>query len=66
MSTVEEIKTAIESLPVNDYTQLRDWFTEKDWEKWDRQLEQDVRAGRLEFLAKEALKEKAEGRLREF
>jgi len=65
MSTVEEIKTAIDSLPVDDYVQLRDWFTEKDWENWDRQLEQDVRAGRLDFLAKEALEEKAERRLRE-
>ena len=65
MSTIQEVISAIESLPEDDYTQLRDWFSEQDWEKWDKQLEEDARAGKLDFLAKEALEEKAKGRLGE-
>jgi len=65
MSTIEEIMSAIESLPEDDYSQLRDWFSERDWGKWDEQLEEDVQAGKLDFLVREALGEKAAGSLRE-
>jgi len=65
MSKVDEIKVAIEALPEEDYVQLRQWFSEKDWEKWDRQIEEDSESGRLDFLIKEALEEKAKGKLKE-
>ncbi|HKY73723.1 MAG TPA: hypothetical protein VJ246_00215 [Patescibacteria group bacterium] len=65
MSKVDEIKVAIEALPEEDYVQLRQWFSEKDWEKWDRQIEEDSKSGRLDFLIKEALEEKAKGKLKE-
>ncbi len=54
MSKVDEIKTAIESLPEEEYVQLRQWFSEKDWEKWDREIEKDSESGRLNFLIKES------------
>ncbi len=41
MSKVDEIKDAIEALPNEDYTQLRQWFSEKDWQKLDKQIETD-------------------------
>lgn len=65
MSKVDEIKEAIEALPKEDYVQLRQWFSEKDWEKWDRQIEEHSESGRLDFLIKEALDEKAKGKLKE-
>ena len=65
MSKVSEIKKAIESLPENDYTQLRLWFSEKDWEKWDKQIQADSEAGKLDFLIKEVLEEKAKGKLKD-
>lgn len=58
MANVDEIKTAIESLPENEFAQLREWFSEKDWEKWDRQIEKDSKSGKLDFLIEEALEEK--------
>jgi hypothetical protein len=58
MSKVDEIKAAIEALPEGDYAQLRQWFSEKDWQKWDRQIEIDSDSGKLDFLIKEALNEK--------
>ena len=65
MSRVEEIQAAIESLPQEEYRRLRDWFTERDWEEWDKEIEADSKAGKLDFLVKEALEDKAKGRLRE-
>ena len=35
---------------------------EADWEAWDRQLEEDVKAGKLDQLAEEALEDLRAGR----
>lgn len=64
MVKVQEIQDAIEALPQKDYVRLRQWFAERDWQQWDRQIEADSGAGRLDFLLKEVAEEKAEGRLR--
>jgi hypothetical protein len=64
MSSVEAIKEAIETLPEEDYARLRKWFSEKDWRKWDKQIAVDSRAGKLDFLVKEAFDGKREGKLR--
>ena len=56
--TVEEIKSAITSLPDNDYARLRKWILEKDWEIWDQEIEEDSKEGKLEFLTHEALESK--------
>ena len=65
MSNVEAIKSAIEALPESDYIKLRQWFNEKDWEKWDKQIEEDSKSGKLDFLIADALKEKGKGTLKE-
>jgi hypothetical protein len=65
VSTVEEIKTAIETLPQAEFARLRQWLLERDWRQWDEQVESDSRSGKLDFLISEALKEKANGTLGE-
>ena len=65
MATVDDIKTAIESLPEEEFSELREWFSEKDWEKWDRQIEKDSESGKLDFLVEEALEEKRAGKLKD-
>lgn len=65
MANVDEIKTAIESLPEEEFVQLREWFSEKDWEKWDRQIEKDSESGKLDFLIEEAFEEKRTGKLKD-
>lgn len=65
MITVEEIKKAIASLPEKEYIILRKWFSEKDWEKWDKQIVKDSKASKLDFFIEEALNEKELGRLRD-
>ncbi len=65
MPSVEEILTSIESLSIEEFAKLREWFYERDWERWDREIEEDSKSGKLDFLVKEALDEKAKGKLKE-
>ena len=65
MPTVAEIQQAIMNLPKSDYARLRNWLFEYDWEEWDREFEEDVKAGRLDFLAAEAMEAKRQGTLKE-
>ena len=65
MSRVDKIKAEIEALPDEEYVRLRQWFSEEDWQKWDRQIEVDSESGKLDFLIKEALEEKTRGELQE-
>jgi hypothetical protein len=57
MSTVQEIKDAVQQLPPDELAAFRAWFAEFDAAAWDRQFEADVAAGRLEKFADEALTE---------
>ena len=61
MSTVEEIQDALRHLSTEDLAAFREWFAEFDAGLWDRQLEADVAAGRLDRLADEALQDLREG-----
>ncbi len=63
--SVDEIKAAIEELQENDYDQLRKWFSEKDWQRWDKEIKDDSESGKLDFLIKEVSEEKEKGRLKE-
>ena len=65
MTTIQEIKSAIGSLPHQEYMQLLGWIHDRDWSEWDKQLESDVASGKLDFLAKEALEAKKKSKLRE-
>jgi hypothetical protein len=65
MSRVEAIQSAILSLSPEEYVYLRQWFAERDWERWDKQIEEDAASGKLDFLIAEAMAEKAQGQLRD-
>jgi len=64
MTGIDAIKKAIDALPEDDYAQLRQWFSEKDWRKWDREIKADSASSKLDFLVREALDEKSKGKLR--
>jgi hypothetical protein len=57
MSSVEQIEAAILKLSPQELTQLADWVLDLDEQRWDEQLEKDIEAGKLDFLAQEALAE---------
>jgi hypothetical protein len=52
----------VRGLPPQYLAAFRAWFADVDAEAWDRQLEEDVAAGRLDRLAEEALRDLREGR----
>ncbi len=65
MTQVEFIQSEIESLPYSEFARLRKWFAEKDWEQWDKQIEMDAAAGKLDFLIEEARAAKAQNTLQQ-
>ncbi|HLY59397.1 MAG TPA: hypothetical protein VKV95_01390 [Terriglobia bacterium] len=62
MSTIAEIEDAVRRLSPKDLAAFREWFVQLDAEAWDRQIEEDVAAGRLDSLADEALEDLKQGR----
>ena len=65
MTRVEELERAVTSLTAEEYREFRRWFLDRDWKQWDRQIEEDSRAGKLDFLVREAFEAKKQGKLEE-
>jgi hypothetical protein len=55
MRKVENLEQQIQALSPEELAEFRAWFLEFDWAAWDRRLERDVRAGKLDHLAAKAL-----------
>ena len=65
MSTVEEIERAIEHLHDAEFARLREWFDERDAQRFDDKIERDAKSGKLDDLARQALAHHAAGRTRQ-
>jgi hypothetical protein len=65
MTSVREIEEAILRLSPAELAAFRAWYTEFDAAEWDRQIEEDIAAGRLDTLAEEALADLHAGRTTE-
>jgi len=65
MATVKDIETAVTDLSKKELSQFRKWFEDFDAAEWDQQFEEDVKSGRLNNIAKEALKDFQEGKFKE-
>ena len=66
MSTVKEIEAAIGELPRDQFFHLITWIKDRFEDEWDRQIEDEVKAGRLDHLAREALGEYRAGQTKPF
>ena len=66
MSKIENIEREIQKLTPSELANFRKWFQEFDAENWDRQIEEDVRAGKLDALADTAIKAFKSRRCTEF
>ena len=62
MITLTEIKAAIEQLPAGDLRQLNVWIADLCWEEWDREIEEDAKAGRLDKLVEQSMAEVRTGK----
>ena len=65
MPKIDELKADIERLPDEDVAELFRWLSEKEWGKWDEEMNADSQAGKLDFLVREAGEEKTKGNLKE-
>ena len=61
MTRLETLERDVQNLTPRELAEFRAWFAEYDWQMWDRQLEQDVAAGKLDAIAAEALAEYERG-----
>jgi hypothetical protein len=59
--SLNEVKTSVEKLSRSDLKEFRRWFEEYDADEWNRQIEQDVRDGKLDALARKALERLRKG-----
>ena len=55
--SVKEIETAIAQLPPKDLVELTSWFADHHHRAWDKQIEDDLEAGRLDALLAEVERE---------
>jgi hypothetical protein len=65
MTTIEEIEKAVAELPADQLRRFRAWFAEFEAARFDRQIEEDAKAGKLDRLAEQALADYQAGRARE-
>lgn len=65
MTQVEILEKNIAELDDDSFAMLREWFTEFDQAPWDKQLESDANAGKLDFLINAALAEHQAGKTRD-
>jgi hypothetical protein len=61
MSRVEDIEKRVKDLPPDELASFRKWFLEFDNDLWERQIESDAAAGKLDALADEALRQHEKG-----
>jgi hypothetical protein len=65
MTKIEDIEKAVSSLSPDELAEFRAWFEAFDADQFDRKIERDAQAGRLDGLADAAIAEFKEGRARE-
>jgi hypothetical protein len=65
MQSLNDIEKSIANLPPERLAEFRAWFETFEAEQWDKQLEKDIQAGKLDRLAKQALAEFEQGRCKE-
>lgn len=64
MTKLEKIEQEIAALDPKDVRKLADWLDDYKAELWDRQIEADAKAGKLDKLAEQALADHRAGRTR--
>ena len=62
--TIRDIETAIAKLPPQKLAAFRAWFYKFENSAWDKQFNQDVKAGKLDKLAESAIEDYEKGRYR--
>jgi len=64
MTKLEQIEKSVAALDENEMKAFAKWFEELQAQRWDKQIEADAKAGRLDKLIAEAKAEIAAGKVR--
>ncbi len=62
--SVQELENAVARLSPEDLARFTEWFEDYKADDWDRQIEADAKAGRLDALVREAEEDIAAGCVR--
>lgn len=65
MKTIKELKKAISQLPPEKLSEFRSWYDKFDAKQWDAEFTNDVKAGKLDTLANEAIEDYKRGNFKE-
>jgi hypothetical protein len=60
--SVEELTSVISKLPAEELSRFSEWYEEFMADQWDRQIEQDMHAGRLDAALQRADDHRRAGR----
>jgi len=61
MGKIDDIKAAVSTLTPAEQAALRAWLEELAAQRFDEQIEADIKAGKLDFLVEEVEREHAAG-----
>jgi hypothetical protein len=64
MSKLEQIESAVASLPEKELRAFRRWFAEFDAACWDKKIERDSKNGKLEKIIQRSKDEHRKGKSR--
>jgi hypothetical protein len=65
MVEIKRLEREVQRLSREELAAFRDWFRQYDSDEWDRQIEQDALAGKLDSVAEEAIAEHNAARTKE-
>ena len=65
MTSLAEIKEAIQNLPPTEFAEIVRWLEDVQEDEWDRQFEADAAAGRLNFFKEQVAQARVAGTVRE-
>lgn len=64
--SLAELKSAVRDLPPQELAELAAFIAEQDNAAWDKQMDEDSAAGKLDFLIEQADRAEAAGELRDW
>lgn len=64
MNKVERIEEQVSNLSAPELARFREWYAQFDGDAWDKQMEHDAAAGKLDAMADRAVLEHQSGRTR--
>jgi hypothetical protein len=65
MATVKELKKAVSQLSPEKLSEFRSWYDKFDAQRWDEEIFNDVKSGKLDTLANEAIEDYKKGEFKE-